>query len=169
MNNCDSENHRTGHPRWAQLMANTVYFPGSEQRTYAGTFAVSPSHGFENGLRNVTRVVSPAGKSAVLPIVTQSRYSLRRKTGPSRYATTGVAMASPTTAFNAMPTFIRNVRRVTLSCSRRCACSLGLGGGSFSSIGSPALLYIRQGFVDSFAFAACGTSPGICDSGFAVG
>ena len=38
-----------------------------------------------------------------------------------------------------MPTFIRNVRRVTRSSSRRCSCSSGLGGGSFSSIGVPSL------------------------------
>ncbi len=52
-----------------------------------------------------------------------------------------------------MPTFIRNVRRVTRSCSRRCSCSSGLGGGSFSSIRSLLRSRAGQGFLSAFGSA----------------
>src|SRR5579859_209671 len=103
MNNCDSENQRTGQPRCAQLIANTVNSFWAACRTYAGIFAVAPSHGSENGFWNVISFVSPTGKSLTAPIAIHSRYSLRRSTGPSTYATTGVAITSATSAFNAIP------------------------------------------------------------------
>src|ERR1700721_4282005 len=102
MKSCDSLNQRTGQPRCAQLMAKTVKSLAPEvaplRRTYAGTCAVAPSHAFVNGLVKDTRLVWPAAKSYALPSAIHCRYSLRLLTGPRIYATTGVAMASATTA-----------------------------------------------------------------------
>src|SRR5215469_5869442 len=137
MNSCDSANQRTGQPRCAQLIANTLNSPSEVLRTYAGTFADSPSHGSENGFVNVISFVSPGGKSSTLPIAIHCRYSFRRSNGPSRYARTGVAIASATAAFSAIPTFIRNDRRDTRSVSRGCSGPSLLGDGSFLSIIAP--------------------------------
>ena len=124
MNSCDSENHRTGHPRCAQLIANTVRATiRGRHRTYAGTLSVAPSQGSGTDCDTSpasSRLAgnSPHRRSQSTPVL------LRRNTGPSRYATTGVAIAiSPTAAFSAIPTFIMNVRRVIRSRSSVCSCS----------------------------------------------
>ena len=49
MNNPDCANQRTGHPRWAQLMAKTWNCSPCMRRTQQGMWSVSPSETPEMG------------------------------------------------------------------------------------------------------------------------
>src|SRR6266404_2881263 len=115
MNRLDCGNQRTGHPRCAQLMANTWNCFPSTLRTQQAMSAVSPSQAFTIGLRYVARRVSPAGNLSSEPRGSQESYSpLRsRVTGDARYRTIGTARVKPTMPLNTKPIFAKNPRLVT--------------------------------------------------------
>src|SRR5215470_5960692 len=118
MNNPDCGNQRTGQPRWAQLMANTWNCSPSMWRTQQGVLSVSPSQGFEIGLRNIANMVWPSGKSLKEPSATQRLYfpCCPRRMGEARYPITGVARIRTAKPFKRAPILARKSRRET-SCS----------------------------------------------------
>src|SRR5277367_3831630 len=134
MNKPDCGNHRTGHPRWAQLMANTWNSFSEIRRTQQATRSVSPSHVRLTGFVNFARRVSPTGNVATDPSDTQDSYASSDLTGERRYLTTGTATATPTTALKRAPTFSRNHRLDTVSGSIGVCSSSCCPTGSFSSL-----------------------------------
>src|ERR1039458_6781661 len=96
MNSCDCGNHRTGHPRCAQLIANTVNWLDPSRRTQQATLSVSPSHDCLKGFTYEASRVSPTGNFPTSPSETQDLYESSFRTGASKYRTIGTASAIPT-------------------------------------------------------------------------
>src|SRR3981081_2325366 len=115
MNKPDCGNHRTGHPRWAQLIANTWNSFSEIRRTQQATLSVSPSHSRLAGFVNFARRVSPTGNVSTDPSDIQDLYASSGFIGERRYFTTGTATATPTTALKSAPIFSNNHRRDTVN------------------------------------------------------
>src|SRR5882757_8069106 len=130
----DCGNHRTGHPKWAQLIANTWKSLSEIRRTQQATRSVSPSQSRLTGLVNFARRVSPIGNVATDPSDTQDLYAASDLTGERRYLTTGTATATPTTALKRAPTFSRNHRLDTVNGSTGVCSSSSCPTASFSSL-----------------------------------
>src|ERR1700728_49108 len=116
MKSWDCGNHRTGHPRWAQLIAKTLNSLAAVRRTQHATPSVSPSHGRRFGFVNVASLVSPMGNFSSAPSETQDLYDSSGATGESRYFSTGIAMAMPTSELTNTPIFTSSHRRDTSLC-----------------------------------------------------
>src|SRR6202020_159040 len=134
MNKPDCGNHRTGHPRWAQLMANTWNSFSEMRRTQQATRSVSPSHSRLTGFVNFARRVSPTGTVSIGPSDTQDLYALSDFTDERRYFTTGTATATPTIALKNAPTVSNNHRLDTAKGSTGAASSSCCSTGSFVSL-----------------------------------
>src|ERR1700758_3096896 len=130
MNKPDCGNHRTGQPRWAQLIANTWNSFSEIRRTQQATLSVSPSQARLTGFVNFAKRVSPTGNASTDPRDTQDLYASSGFTGESRYLTTGTATATPTTALKSAPTLSNSHRRDTVKGST------GVSSSSFCSTGS---------------------------------
>src|SRR5271170_392188 len=142
MNNPDCGNHRTGHPRWAQLIANTWTSLSEIRRTQQATRSVSPSHVRLTGFVNFARRVSPTGNVSTAPSGTHDLYASSAFTGERRYFTTGTATATPTTALRSAPIFSNNHRRDTVSGSTGVCSSSCCPTGSFSSLTNHLLMLV---------------------------
>src|SRR5260370_5354632 len=142
MNRPDCGNHRTGHPRWAQLIANTWNSFSEIRRTQQGTRSVSPSHSRLTGFVNFARRVSPTGNVSRVPSDTHDLYESSDFTGERRYFTTGTATATPTTALKRAPTLSSNHRLDTVNGSTGVCCSSCSPTGSFSSLTNHLLLLV---------------------------
>src|ERR1700760_1568785 len=134
MNKPDCGNHRTGHPRWAQLIANTWNSFSEIRRTQQATRSVSPSHARLTGFVNFARRVSPTGNAETDPNDTHDLYEASDLTGEKRYLTTGTATAAPTTALKSAPTFSNNHRLDTVAGSTGVCSSSCWPTESFSSL-----------------------------------
>src|SRR5258708_15614129 len=134
MNKPDCGNHRTGHPKWAQLIANTWKSFSEIRRTQQAIRSVSPSHARLTGFANFAKRVSPTGNVSADPSDTQDLYASSDWTGERRYLTTGTATATPTTALKRAPTFSKNHRLDTVNGSTGVCSSSTFPTASFSSL-----------------------------------
>src|SRR6202041_3197183 len=134
MNRPDCGNQRTGHPRWAQLIANTWNSFSKIRGTKKAIRPVSPSHSRFTGPFNLPRRFSPTGNVSRDPSDTQDLYASSDFTGERRYFTTGTATATPTTALKNAPTVSNNHRLDTVNGSTGACSSSCCPTGSFSSL-----------------------------------
>src|SRR5580692_10864626 len=134
MNKPDCGNQRTGHPRWAQLIANTWNSFSAIRRTQQATRSVSPSHSRLTGLVNFAKRVSPTGNVSRSPSDTHDLYASSVFMGESRYFTTGTATAAPTTKLKNAPTLSNSQRLDTVKGSIGADTSSFCSTGSFSSL-----------------------------------
>src|SRR5580704_4661547 len=142
MNKPDCGNHRTGHPKWAQLIANPWNSLSEIRRTQQATRSVSPSHSRLTGFVNFARRVSPTGNVSRGPSDIQDLYASSDFTGERRYFTTGTATATPTTALNNAPTLSNNHRLDTVNGSTGVCSSSFCPTGSFSSLTNHLLMLV---------------------------
>src|SRR5215472_16781800 len=133
MNRFDWGNHRTGHPKWAQLMAKTWKLCPSTFRTQHGISAVSTSKELTTGLRKVASRVCPGGNCSNGPRESQdsSPVFLSRIAGPRRKRTTGTAKTAATNPLKSKP-ILKSMARLVMPVS------LGTGTFSSSGLGDPA-------------------------------
>src|SRR5262245_55260324 len=110
MKSPDSGNQRTGHPRGAQVIANTWNVSAPRRRPQHGTFAVSPSHAWTKGLRKIASRVWLSGNALSGPSGIHACSAMRR-TGPRIEPTIGMAKSAAATAFTARPSAKRKPRR----------------------------------------------------------
>src|SRR5262245_9950465 len=110
MKSPDSGNQRTGHPRGAQVIANTWNVSAPRRRPQHGTFAVSPSHAWTKGLRKIASRVWLSGNALSGPSGIHACSAMRR-TGPRIEPTIGMAKSAAATAFTARPNRKRKPRR----------------------------------------------------------
>src|SRR5260370_12168348 len=141
MNKPDCGNHRTGHPRCAQLIANTWNSFSEIRRTQQATRSVSPSHARLTGFVNFARRVSPTGNVSTDPSDTQDLYASSDLTGERRYLTTGTPTATPTTALKQAPTFSNNHRLDTVNGSTVVCSYSWCPTESFSSLTNHLLMF----------------------------
>src|SRR5438270_11512020 len=105
--------HRTGQPRWRQLMLKAMNWFSPTRRSHAAVFAVIPDQGSGEGSVKSTLTVCPIANASTLPTGRQ-REGAGRTSGASTNPSTGMPANAPIAP--AAATVIRvNTRRREIS------------------------------------------------------